>query len=78
MPDDTTQPRGRTENPEQVITEMCKIRKTVGEHFHWHHAADCICAGFREAQYFRDDGPVTEFIREAVAEKIARENGVGK
>ena len=73
MPPNDATPRGCTKDPEQVISEMCRIRGDVGRHLNWQHAADCICADRREVAHFRDDGPVTEFIKTAVAEKIARE-----
>ena len=73
MPPNDATPRGCTKDPEQVISEMCGIRGDVARHLGWKHSADCICADRRGVAHFRDDGPVTEFIRAAVAEKIARE-----
>ena len=66
-------PRERTSDPEVVISEMCAIRAMAGEHLGWEHAADCICAAERGHKSFTDDGPVTEFVRQAVKEKISRD-----
>lgn len=70
--------RERTSDPEVVIKEMCQIRAFVAQSLGWEHAADCICATRRRDPGFIDDGPVTEFIRQAVHEKIGRRAPMGQ
>lgn len=67
-----------------VIKRLCKLQEKVASHVGWEYAADCFCGhgGFWTVhptydgtfdQGYRNDGVALEFIEQAVAEKIERE-----
>jgi hypothetical protein len=60
----------------EVITEFCKISETVGHHFKSQHAYDCFCpSNIKQSSSYQYDDIVLDFIRDAVSEKIKREQG---
>jgi hypothetical protein len=60
----------------EVISEYCKISETVGHHFKNQWAYDCFCpANIKQSSSYQYDDMVLDFIRDAVSEKIKREQG---
>lgn len=60
----------------EVITKLCKIVSRVyqeGKNFS--HASDCFCSEDPHGgRHFQHEGKTLEFVRQAVAEKLAKEN----
>ena len=57
-----------------VIEELCGLARKVGEEkFKSVEPYDCICQGAPHNPYYQFSHKVLEFIKNAVAEKLAKE-----
>ena len=62
---------------QEVIERFCSLQGEVAAHQKWEHAADCFCGVSKcPPQGYQNEGRALEFIKQAVAEKIAREREV--
>ena len=65
---------------QEIIQAFCEIQRTAHEHIGFDTAADCFCHRSLPDDKtigtfsYQNQGFALEFIREAVAEKIARES----
>lgn len=63
----------------EVIEALCILADKVGEHkFNHTVASDCFCENGDPEEYFRFDEEVLQFIKDAVDEKLNKENSHGK
>jgi hypothetical protein len=57
-----------------VIEKVCKIVARVHAASDGMHASDCFCRMSPQGGSFHHEGKTLEFVRQAVAEKLAKEN----
>lgn len=65
----------KDEREQNVLRALCDIGATVGKHHRHEYAYDCFCTSRDEKTTlrFQYEETILDFIRTAVAEKIARE-----
>ncbi len=54
----------------EVISKLCSIVSAVYKHHDGSKASDCFCT---DSVHFQHEGETLEFVRQAVAEKLAKE-----
>lgn len=54
----------------EVIAKLCSIVSAVYKHHDGSKASDCFCT---DSVHFQHEGETLEFVRQAVAEKLAKE-----
>lgn len=57
---------------DEVIAKLCQIVSAVYDaKADYSKASDCFC---KDSPFFQHEGETIEFVRQAVAEKLAKEN----